>query len=91
MTGWHRKPHIHQIPFYYVEYGLAQLGAAQIWKNTLVNEEKAVNAYRKALSLGGTVSLPKLFESAGAKFAFDAVTLKHAADLMEKKIIDLRA
>ncbi len=91
MTGWHRKPHIHQIPFYYVEYGLAQLGAAQIWNNALVNEEKAVNAYRKALSLGGTVSLPKLFESAGAKFAFDAVTLKQAADLMEKKIVDLRA
>lgn len=91
MTGWHRKPHIHQIPFYYVEYGLAQLGAAQIWNNALVNEEKAVNAYRKALSLGGTVSLPKLFESAGAKFAFDAVTLKQAADLMEKKIVELRA
>lgn len=89
MTGWHRKDHIHQIPFYYVEYGLAQLGAVQIWKNSLEDEKKAVASYRKALTLGGTATLPDLFETAGAKFAFDAETLKQAADLMEKTIISL--
>ncbi len=86
MTGWHRKDHIHQIPFYYVEYGMAQLGAAQIWNNSLVNKDKAVASYREALSLGGKVSLPALFEKAGAKFAFDTATLRKAAEQMEQTI-----
>jgi oligoendopeptidase F len=91
MTGWHRKPHIHQSPFYYVEYGLAQLGAAQIWKNSLTDERNAVDAYYKALSLGGTVTLPALFETAGAKFAFDAGTLRGAAEQMEQAIYALES
>ena len=69
-TGWHRKLHIHQVPFYYVEYGLAQLGAVQIFGNALKDQAGAVAAYRKALALGGTVTLPQLFATAGAKFAF---------------------
>ena len=89
VTGWHRKDHIHQIPFYYVEYGLAQLGAAQIWNNSLGDEKQAVEAYRKALALGGTVSLPELYETAGVKFAFDVATLRRAAQQMEKTILSL--
>jgi oligoendopeptidase F len=88
-TGWHRKPHIHQVPFYYVEYGLAQLGAVQIFGNALKNHEKAVADYRKALSLGGMVTLPQLFDTAGAKFAFDTSILKTAVGLMEKVIGEL--
>jgi oligoendopeptidase F len=88
-TGWQRKLHIHQIPFYYVEYGLAQLGAVQIWGNALTDQVKAVADYRKALSLGGMVTLPELFAKAGAKFAFDADTLKQSVDLMEKVIGEL--
>ena len=88
-TGWQRKLHIHQIPFYYVEYGLAQLGAVQIWGNALNDQKKAVADYRQALSLGGMVTLPKLFAAAGAKFAFDADTLKKAVELMEKVIVEL--
>jgi len=89
MTGWQRKHHIHQSPFYYVEYGLALLGAVQIWKNSLENQGYAVNAYRKALALGGTATLPQLFETAGARFAFDADTLREAVDLMESTILTL--
>jgi oligoendopeptidase F len=88
-TGWHRKLHIHQVPFYYVEYGLAQLGAVQIFGNARKDQSKAVADYHKALSLGGTVTLPKLFKAAGAKFGFDASTLKKAVDLMEAVIADL--
>ena len=75
VTGWHRKLHIHRLPFYYVEYGLAQLGAAQVWANALKDQAGAVAAYRKALSLGGSVPLPELYRTAGAKFAVDADTL----------------
>jgi len=87
MTGWHRKPHIHQIPFYYVEYGLAQLGAAQIWLHAAQDEKSAVAMYRNALSLGGTVSLPGLFAAAGIKFSFEEQTLRQAAERMEEAIL----
>lgn len=90
-TGWHRKLHIFQLPFYYVEYGLAQLGAAQVWGNALTNQAQAVADYRKALALGGTVTLPELYATAGAKFAFDAETLQVAVDLIEKTINTLEA
>ncbi len=88
-TGWHRKLHIHTAPFYYVEYGLAQLGAVQIFGNALKDQAGAVAAYRKALSLGGTVTLPQLFATAGARFAFDSAVLKTAVELMEKVIGEL--
>ncbi len=85
-TGWHRKLHIHQVPFYYVEYGLAQLGAVQIWANALSDQAGAVASYRRALALGGTAALPGLFAAAGAKFAFDAETLSKYVGLMERTI-----
>jgi oligoendopeptidase F len=86
MTGWHRKDHIHQLPFYYVEYGLALLGAAQIWKNSQEDFSGSVKAYRQALSLGGTATLPELYKTAGAIFAFDTSTLKGAVDILESTI-----
>ena len=88
-TGWHRKLHIHEIPFYYVEYGMAQLGAVQIFGNALKDQAGAVAAYRAALALGGTVTLPKLFATAGAKFAFDTSILEYAVGLMERVIDEL--
>lgn len=91
VTGWHRKQHIHRIPFYYIEYGLAQLGAVQVWANALKDQAGAVAAYRRALALGGTRSLPELFGAAGAKFAFDAETLGAAVSLIERTIGELEA
>ncbi len=88
-TGWQRKGHIHQDPFYYVEYGMAQLGAVQVWRNALNNQARAVAAYRRALSLGDTVALPELYAAAGARFAFDAHTLQQAVDLMMSAIAAL--
>ena len=86
---WHRQRHIHTDPFYYIEYGLALLGAVQVFGNALKNKKKAVADYRKALALGSTVSLPELFATAGAKFAFDAGTLGRAVDLMEAVIQEM--
>ena len=74
-TGWHRKLHIFHVPFYYIEYGLAQLGALQVWRNALQDQTKAVADYRHALSLGYTRPLPELFAAAGATFAFDRQTV----------------
>lgn len=88
-TGWHRKSHIYQVPFYYVEYGLAELGAVQIWRNALKDQAGAVASYRRALALGGTRPLPQLYEAAGARLAFDEKTLNEAVTLMETTILDL--
>ena len=90
-TGWQRKLHIFQVPFYYVEYGLAQLGAAQVWRNALRDPADAVARYRQALALGGSVALPQLYEAAGARLAFDRETLGEAVRLMEEKMIALAA
>ena len=90
-NGWQQKLHIFQAPFYYVEYGLAQLGAAQIWRNAKQDQTGAVSAYRSALALGGSAPLPELFAAAGAKFAFDPATLGELVGLMEREMDELRA
>ena len=89
MTGWHRKLHLYHEPFYYVEYGLAQLGAAQVWKNALQDQAQAVKHYRQALAKGGTIPLPELYQTAGANLSFDAQTLSEAVALMELTISEL--
>jgi len=89
VTGWHRKLHIHRYPFYYIEYGLAQLGAVQVWANALRDQAAAVASYRQALALGGTAPLPQLYAAAGARLAFDAATLGEAVRLMEDTIAQL--
>lgn len=89
-TGWHRKLHIFQVPFYYVEYGLAQMGAVQVWLNARRDEAEAVRKYREALALGCTVGLPKLFEAAGGRFAFDTATLGSLVDAMTGQLAELR-
>jgi oligoendopeptidase F len=91
VTGWQRKAHIHTDPFYYVEYGLALLGAVQVWRNALKDQAAAVAAYRKALALGYSASLPQLFATAGGRFAMDADALGEAVDLMLRVIEDLEA
>lgn len=90
-TYWHRQLHIFQIPFYYVEYGLALLGAVQVWANSRRDQKKAVADYRKALALGATVPLPQLFATAGARFAFDVEILKTAVNLMEEVVGEMQA
>ncbi len=85
-TGWHNKLHIYHVPFYYVEYGMAQLGAIQVWSNALNDQKKAVEMYRNALSKGGNATLPELFHAAGAKFSFNEEMLSNAVDLIDKQI-----
>jgi oligoendopeptidase F len=91
VTGWHCKLHIFEEPFYYVEYGLAQLGAVQVWRNALQDQAGAVARYRQALALGGTRPLPQLYAAASARFAFDADILRMAVNLIEEKIAELSA
>lgn len=65
---WQRQLHLYQVPFYYIEYALAQMGALQLWIRYRQDPSATVADYKKALALGGSVKLPQLFEAAGLKF-----------------------
>ena len=67
-TAWQRQLHLFEVPFYYIEYGIAQLGAIGLWKQFKRSKEQALNNYMDALSLGGTKTLPGLYEAAGLQF-----------------------
>ena len=86
---WHRQLHIFLHPFYYVEYGIAQLGALQVWANSKRNAVTALRDYQKALALGGSRPLPELFVAAGCKFAFDAATVKPLVELVRTELAKL--
>ena len=73
---WHRQLHIFLYPFYYIEYGIAQLGALQVWANSKRDKVKALRDYKSALALGGSRPLPELFAAAGCQFQFDAATIR---------------
>ena len=77
---WHRQLHIFEVPFYYIEYGIAELGALQIWVRSRNEGRAALDDYRKALSLGGSKPLPQLFEAAGIKFDMKRETLEPLLD-----------
>ena len=68
--GWQRQLHLFEVPFYYIEYGIAQLGAIGLWMQFKKNKQQALENYIHALSLGGTKTLPGLFETAGLQFDF---------------------
>ena len=68
MFAWQRQLHLFEVPFYYIEYGIAQLGAIGLWQQYKQNHETAITNYMTALKLGGTKTLPELFKAAGLKF-----------------------
>lgn len=78
--GWQRQLHLFEVPFYYIEYGIAQLGAIGLWMQYKNNPEQALQNYINALSLGGTKTLPELYEAAGLKFDLSP---NHIKTLME--------
>ncbi len=88
---WHRKLHIFEVPFYYVEYGIAQLGALQVWERSRSNFSEAVALYRNGLALGGARPLPELFEAAGCRFDFSEQTVQPLVDAVMKELERLRA
>jgi oligoendopeptidase F len=88
---WHKQLHLFQVPFYYIEYGIAQLGAMQVWRNAKRDRREATAGYRKALALGGTKRLPELFETAGAKFDFSDQTLGPLMDAVSGELASLPA
>jgi oligoendopeptidase F len=88
---WQRQLHLYEVPFYYIEYGIAQLGALQIWTQFREDNAAAVANYRSALALGGSRPLPELFEAAGARFDFSAGTIAPLMDAIDTELAALPA
>ena len=91
VARWYRQLHIFELPFYYIEYGLAQLGALQVFRNAVRNASDAVASYKRFLALGGTRPLPELYHAAGVKLVFDAATMAELVEFTEERIEALRA
>jgi oligoendopeptidase F len=83
---WHRQLHIFQYPFYYIEYGIAQLGALQVWANSKRDKAKALGDYKKSLALGGSRPLPELFQAAGCTFEFSERTIQPLAKMLRTEL-----
>ncbi|MGH7527075.1 MAG: M3 family oligoendopeptidase [Gemmatimonadales bacterium] len=90
VARWYRQLHIFMYPFYYIEYGIAQVGALQIWRNSLRDPVRAVAKYREALALGAVHTLPDMYRAAGAKLTFDADTIGELVELVEEQINKIR-
>jgi oligoendopeptidase F len=87
--SWQRQLHLFEVPFYYIEYGIAQLGAIGMWKLYKENRQLAFDQYKKALARGGTLTLPELYRTAGLSFDFSPAYIKELMDLVAKELEDL--
>lgn len=82
---WQVQLHLFEVPFYYIEYGFAQLGAIAVWRNYKQNPTQAIEKYKKALALGYTKSIPEVYETAGIKFDFSPAYIKELMDFVKKE------
>jgi oligoendopeptidase F len=81
--------HIFLHPFYYVEYGIAQLGALQVWRNARKDPARALEQYHRGLALGGSRPLPELFEAAGCPFDFSRQTVQPLVRMVSSELSGL--
>jgi len=88
---WHRQLHLFGSPFYYVEYGIAQLGALQMWRQARQDPKVALTHYKRALTLGGSQPLPELFAAAGLKFDFGPDTVRVLMDEVQAELATIPA
>lgn len=88
-TLWQKQLHLFEVPFYYIEYGMAQLGAIALWKSYRENPEKAVAAYKKALSLGYTCTIPDVYKAAGIRFDFSEAYIRELITFVRDEYVKL--
>lgn len=88
-TIWQKQLHIFEVPFYYIEYGIAQLGALGVWKNFLNNPSEALEQYLRALSLGYTAPMPQIYETAGVRFDFSEKYINELASFLTGEISEV--
>ncbi len=82
---WQKQLHIYEVPFYYIEYGFAQLGAIAVWQNTQKDFKKGLNAYLNALALGYTKTIPEIYQTAGISFNFSSEYIKNLVNFIQQE------
>jgi len=90
-VSWQQQGHLFGAPFYYIEYGIAQLGSLQLWKTHRGDSQKALDDYASAMTLGNTRSLPELFSAAGLKLGFDEGHVSSLLDVVDEALSELPA
>jgi len=85
-NGWRKQGHIFEVPFYYIEYAIAQLAAVQIWKRYTEDPQAAIAGYKQALALGSSQPLPQVYEAAGIRFDFSEETIKSLMDFVWQQL-----
>lgn len=88
-SSWHRQLHLFEVPFYYIEYGIAQLGALGVWRNYKKDAASALSHYKNALKLGYTKSIPEIYVTAGLKFDFSKENVKELTELVDTELAGL--
>lgn len=83
---WQKQGHVFDLPFYYIEYGLAQLGAIAVWRNYRQNPEKGLSDYKKALAMGYTRPIPEVYEAAGIRFDFSPEYIRELISFLAQEI-----
>jgi oligoendopeptidase F len=82
---WQVQLHLFEVPFYYIEYGMAQLGAIAMWRNYKTNAKRTIDQYKAALSLGYTKPIPEVYHTAGIKFDFSPEYVKELMDFIKSE------
>jgi oligoendopeptidase F len=90
-VSWQQQGHLYGAPFYYIEYGIAQLGALQLWQTHRKDSQKALNDYAEAMSLGNTRTLPDLFSAAGLTLGFDEAHLASLIGEVDEAMVGIKA
>lgn len=88
-SSWHKQLHIFEVPFYYIEYAMAQLGAVAMWKQYRENPQQAVENYRKALEMGYTRPIPEIYQTAGIKFDFSKEYIHTIMQFLNEQLQEL--
>jgi len=89
VNAWQKQLHLFEVPFYYIEYGMAQLGAIAVWRNYKKDPAKGYELYKKALSLGYKKSIPEVYKAAGIKFDFSKEYIKELMDFVKAELANL--
>lgn len=89
VNAWQKQLHLFEVPFYYIEYGMAQLGAIAVWRNYKKDPEKGYELYKNALSLGYKKSIPEVYKAAGIKFDFSKEYIKELMDFVRAELANL--
>ena len=83
--GWQKQLHLYEVPFYYIEYGMAQLGAIALWRNYKLNKDQGLEGYMNALKLGNLTTIPEIYKAANIRFDFSKTYIKELMDFVKEE------